>query len=445
MQALQTPLNLNALLDSIPTPPQKGWERVRLKSVIADIDTQSQIPSEKEFFYIGLENIQKGGKKFEIVKATPKEVISNSLILKKGYVYYSKLRPYLKKIFYSDRDEKVYASSELVGLKFSNDMNANLMLHILLSDFITKQEINTKGLRMPRIGIDEIQNFTIFKPPLEAQEKIISAISKVEERINLIDSSLESLEAQKAKILKDILEGNKEREQSELKENLKALESLTALLLLQKAFLQSFITKILEKAGIVPSLNTLLDSIPTPPQKGWERVRLSNTQKFSLSIGKRVLDSELQTQGTIPVYSANVKKPFGYIDKELLEDYESDSVLWGIDGDFMVGFMPKGTAFYPTDHCGILRVTSDDIVPKILSFALENEGKKVGFRREYRASLERVRGLQIPLPPLEMQEKITFAISKIEEKIQILNSSLENLQAHKNKILQNALNLIRDV
>lgn len=212
LQALQTPLNLNALLDSIPTPPQKGWERVRLKSVIADIDTQSQIPSEKEFFYIGLENIQKGGKKFEIVKATPKEVISNSLIIKKGYVYYSKLRPYLKKIFYSDRDEKVYASSELVGLKFSNYMNANLMLHILLSDFITKQEINTKGLRMPRIGIDEIQNFTIFKPPLEAQEKIISAISKVEERINLIDSSLESLEAQKAKILKDILEGNKERE-----------------------------------------------------------------------------------------------------------------------------------------------------------------------------------------------------------------------------------------
>lgn len=92
-----------------------------------------------------------------------------------------------------------------------------------------------------------------------------------------------------------------------------------------------------------------------------------------------------------------------------------------------------------------MRVTSDDIVPKILIFALENEGKKVGFRREYRASLERVRGLQIPLPPLEMQEKITFAISKIEEKIQILNSSLENLQAHKNKILQNALNLIKDV
>ena len=187
------------------------------------------------------------------------------------------------------------------------------------------------------------------------------------------------------------------------------------------------------------NLNALLDSIPTPPQKGWEKVRLSNTQKFSLSIGKRVLDSELQTQGTIPVYSANVKKPFGYIDKELLEDYESDSVLWGIDGDFMVGFMPKGTAFYPTDHCGILRVTSDDIVPKILSFALENEGKKVGFRREYRASLERVRNLQIPLPPIESQKQIINAISKIEEKISLMDSSLEGLEGKKEKVLKDFL------
>lgn len=205
LQALQNPLNLNAILETIPTPPTNCWERVRLKSVIADIDTQSQIPSEKNFFYIGLENIQKGGKKFEIIKTTPKDVISNSLILKKGYVYYSKLRPYLKKIFYFDRDEKVYASSELVGLKFNDDMNANLMLHILLSDFITKQEINTKGLRMPRIGIDEIQNFIIFKPPLEAQEKIVSAISKIEDRISLIDSSLEGLESKKQEILNSAL------------------------------------------------------------------------------------------------------------------------------------------------------------------------------------------------------------------------------------------------
>lgn len=194
-------------------------------------------------------------------------------------------------------------------------------------------------------------------------------------------------------------------------------------------------SKILEPLN----LKALLDSLPTPPPQGWERVNLNDKKTFELQIGKRVLDSELTENGTIPVYSANVKKPFGYINKELLGNYTSDSVLWGIDGDWMVGFMPSGKAFYPTDHCGVLRVKSENIQAKILAFGLENEGRKVGFRREYRASLERVRNLQIPLPPLESQKQIINAISKIEEKISLMDSSLESLEDKKSKILKSAL------
>ena len=194
-------------------------------------------------------------------------------------------------------------------------------------------------------------------------------------------------------------------------------------------------SKILEPLN----LKALLDSLPTPPPQGWERVNLNDKKTFELQIGKRVLDSELTENGTIPVYSANVKKPFGYINKELLGDYTSDSVLWGIDGDWMVGFIPSGKAFYPTDHCGVLRVKSENIRAKILAFGLENEGRKVGFRREYRASLERVRNLQIPLPPLESQDQIINAISKIEEKISLMDSSLESLEDKKSKILKSAL------
>ena len=187
------------------------------------------------------------------------------------------------------------------------------------------------------------------------------------------------------------------------------------------------------------NLKALLDSLPTPPPQGWERVNLNDKKTFELQIGKRVLDSELTENGTIPVYSANVKKPFGYINKELLGNYTSDSVLWGIDGDWMVGFMPSGKAFYPTDHCGVLRVKSENIRAKILAFGLENEGRKVGFRREYRASLERVRNLQIPLPPLESQDQIINAISKIEEKKSLMDSSLESLEDKKSKILKSVL------
>lgn len=152
-----------------------------------------------------------------------------------------------------------------------------------------------------------------------------------------------------------------------------------------------------------------------------------------------MLDSELNPQGQIPVFSANVKKPFGFIDKELLEDYESDSVLWGIDGDWLVGFVPKNTPFYPTDHCGILQVKDENIKAKIVSFVLDTAGKQAGFSRNLRASIERVGSLKIPIPPLDSQNKIVAVIENIESQINSLQDFSENLESQKVRILKEFL------
>jgi type I restriction enzyme M protein len=61
---------------------------------------------------------------------------------------------------------------------------------------------------------------------------------------------------------------------------------------------------------------------------------------FDVSIGKRVIEANLNEKGTIPVYSANVFEPLGYIDKYLITDFSTPSVLWGIDGDWMVNYIP---------------------------------------------------------------------------------------------------------
>ena len=180
-----------------------------------------------------------------------------------------------------------------------------------------------------------------------------------------------------------------------------------------------------------------LNALPHPPQQGWEKAKLGDKSIFELKIGKRVLDSELHAQGKIPVYSANVLKPFGFINKELLENYDKESVLWGIDGDWMVGFIPKNTPFYPTDHCGVLSVKEDKGKAKIVQFALENEGAKFGFSRTLRASIERVEGLKIPLPPLNEQEKISSCIENLETQILNLNQILQESQNKKAEILQN--------
>ena len=90
-------------------------------------------------------------------------------------------------------------------------------------------------------------------------------------------------------------------------------------------------------------------------------IRLDNPHKFKLSIGNRVLKSELKEDGIIPVISANVKEYFGKINDEIITDYSKPYILWGIDGDWMVNYLEKGIKFYPTDHCGYIQVLDDNI------------------------------------------------------------------------------------
>ena len=135
--------------------------------------------------------------------------------------------------------------------------------------------------------------------------------------------------------------------------------------------------------------------------------RLNNSEIFEVSIGKRVVAKEIEeTEKGIPVYSANVFEPFGFINKELLKDFDSPSVLWGIDGDWMVNYIEKEKPFYPTDHCGVLRIKGKEIHPRYLTWVLGRAGKEVRFSRNHRASIDRIKGLSIKAPTLELQKQL---------------------------------------
>ena len=160
-------------------------------------------------------------------------------------------------------------------------------------------------------------------------------------------------------------------------------------------------------------------------------VRLNDKEKFSLSIGRRVLSSEVTEDGLYPVYSANVREPFGKIDKLLNIDFSKDSVLWGIDGDWMVSYIEKGKEFYPTDHCGVLQIMSNDIEPYYIALVLEIVGFSYGFSRSYRASTERIASVQLPIPPLNIQNKIVKECKAIDEEY---NTSRMTVEEYRTKI-----------
>ena len=68
-------------------------------------------------------------------------------------------------------------------------------------------------------------------------------------------------------------------------------------------------------------------------------------------IGRRILNRELIQDGTIPVYSANVFSPFGYVNHSTISDFSSPSVLWGIDGDWMVNYVPSDSPLWRAQSC----------------------------------------------------------------------------------------------
>ncbi|MBR1421338.1 MAG: N-6 DNA methylase [Selenomonadaceae bacterium] len=139
---------------------------------------------------------------------------------------------------------------------------------------------------------------------------------------------------------------------------------------------------------------------------------------FEVSIGNRVLSNEVVEDGIYPVYSANVFEKFGRINKQNLKDFSRPSIIWGIDGDWMVNLIPESQPFYPTDHCGVLRViNSREILPRYLMFELRSLGNFMRFSRSNRASTRRIKQLVVQIPPMKDQIRIVSEISSIEDQI----------------------------
>jgi len=169
---------------------------------------------------------------------------------------------------------------------------------------------------------------------------------------------------------------------------------------------------------------------------------LADKKLFNLNIGSRVLKTEVLSTAQYPVYSANVFEPFGYIDKLLstkFPDFNIPSVLWGIDGDWMVSYMPENKPFYPTDHCGVLRVIIQSIHPRYLAWLLNKEGMTQEFSRTRRASIDRIKSITLSVPDIIIQQEAVRLVFELEQKIEAARQSLDELDKKHKSILEKYL------
>lgn len=161
--------------------------------------------------------------------------------------------------------------------------------------------------------------------------------------------------------------------------------------------------------------------------------RLSDKSVFDIFIGDRVVGDELEEGGSVPVYSANVFEEFGRINKENIDDYSSDSIIWGIDGNWMINLIPAGTKFYPTDHCGVLRCKDSNINTKYLMLSLKVLGEFERYSRANRPSIERINKLWVQIPPMTEQIAFVEEVNKLEDKIQKKKNEISKLSVEVGK------------
>ena len=169
-------------------------------------------------------------------------------------------------------------------------------------------------------------------------------------------------------------------------------------------------------------------------QPVYREVGLDDSSLFTLAIGKRVLKREIVADG-IPVYSANVSVPFGYLPKSNVADFTRPALLWGIDGTYDWGYVPENQPFAHTDHCGVLYVVGEGILPRYLYHELRVTKDSYGFDRTYRANLDNMRSsvkARIPVRSdgsfdMEMQQRIAEKYDVLQSMQARLVEQLESL------------------
>lgn len=158
--------------------------------------------------YVGLEHIEAHTTKL-LGSASSSEMRSSANRFYRGDVLYSRLRPYLNKVWLADRDG--LCSSEFIVMPGSEEVDAGFLRYRLnSSDFVAFANALNSGDR-PRVDFGEISPFRVVKFPLKRQREIVAEIEKQFTRLEAGLAGLRRVQANlkryRAAVLKAACEG----------------------------------------------------------------------------------------------------------------------------------------------------------------------------------------------------------------------------------------------
>ena len=135
-----------------------------------------------------------------IVAASKIPSSTNVIKFSKGDVLLSNIRPYLKKVWYADRDGG--CSADVFVFKALSACIPDFLHYVIANDrFINFAMSGTKGVKMPRGDKEQMKTYEIGLPSIEEQKKIAKLLSLLDERITTQNKIIEDLKELKAAII----------------------------------------------------------------------------------------------------------------------------------------------------------------------------------------------------------------------------------------------------
>ena len=176
------------------------WESVLLEDVAEFQKKRISSDLLNNSNYISTENILQnfGGVQNSISIPANTNVIE----YQRGDVLLSNIRPYLKKVWLSDRHGG--CSADVFVLR-GNQCERRFLYYVIASDrFINFVMSGAKGVKMPRGDKSQMEKFTFFIPTNVEQKKIAMFLSMLDERIRLQNKIIEDLKKLKSAIYQEI-------------------------------------------------------------------------------------------------------------------------------------------------------------------------------------------------------------------------------------------------
>ncbi|EOD9069696.1 N-6 DNA methylase [Campylobacter coli] len=340
-------------------------------------------------------------------------------------------------------------------------------LFYILHSYSGQQALKSKITGSAQGGINKtnLESILIPNADFEIQKQIVAECEKVEEQYNTIRMSVEEYQNLIKAILQKcgIIDDGGGYELNSILENLQKLESKLDFNLLF-SFIDDFTNARQEDLKkfkeFVKNIKAILDTLLISPKDGWKRISLKNEQYIELNPSKKEI-SKLDENMLVSFIEMASVSDKGYIQSKI--DRSLNEVRKGytyfIENDILIA---KITPCMENGKCAIAKNLTNNIGfgstefhifraktgldSSFLFYNLNQQNIRekaalamTGASGHKRVPISFYENLTIPLPPLEIQEKIVQNIELVEQQIDFLNLKLELLEKEKEKILQKYL------